>query len=79
MSQSTRILAARYLRILHAIDQAHTSGRDDEVESLLAGVDPVDVRQLAEELEKIGAATRPTPVLGVLVAPVRFHPESLRG
>ena len=69
--------AASYLRTLHAVEQAHTCGRDNEVENLLAGVDPVDVRQLAEELEKIGAATRPTPTLGVLVAPVRFYPERL--
>lgn len=71
-------LAARNLRILHAVEQAWWCGRDDEVESLLAGIDPVDVRQLADELDKIGAATRPTPSLGVLVAPVSFHPESLR-
>ena len=70
--------AVRYLRILHAVEQAHMCGRDDEVASLLAGVDPVDVRQLAEEFEKIGAARGATPLLGVLVAPVRFHPESLR-
>lgn len=44
-------LAARYLRTLHAIEQAHALGHEDEVASLLAAVDPVDVRQVAEEIE----------------------------
>jgi hypothetical protein len=45
-------LAARYLRTLHAVEQAHMLGDEDALVSIFASVDPVDLKELAAELEQ---------------------------
>lgn len=43
--------AARYLRILRSLEQAHMLGNEDELVSLFGGIDPVDVQECAMEVE----------------------------
>ena len=43
-------LAARYCGILAAVERAHAIGSDEEVVSLLAGVDPIDLREVQNDL-----------------------------
>jgi hypothetical protein len=51
VTPETLDLAARYLRVLAAVERAHSIGSEDELISILAGVDPVDVRFVAQALE----------------------------
>lgn len=46
-----RLHAARYLRTLATIEKLSALGNDAEVRRLLAGIDPVEARKLARELE----------------------------
>ena len=67
--------AARYLRILSAVELMSHLGNDGEVRRLLSGVDPIEVRELAAELER----DEPTKIVQLRLLSVgRFHPESVR-
>lgn len=55
--ENLRALAARYCRILRAVEQAHMLGDEDALISLLAGIDPVDLQSVAAELEAPAATT----------------------
>lgn len=46
-------LAARYLATLHAVEQAFTLGDEQSLTSILAGVDPLDLAELANELRAL--------------------------
>jgi hypothetical protein len=45
-------LAARYLRILYAIEQAQMTGDEHMLISLLSSVDPIEVKELSSKLER---------------------------
>jgi len=45
--------AARYLRILRALEQAHMLGNEDELVSLFGGIDPIDVQECAMEVQHL--------------------------
>lgn len=51
MTRPRALHAARYLRVLSTIEKLSALGQDDEVRRLLAGIDPVEARELAAELE----------------------------
>jgi hypothetical protein len=54
---------ARYVRLLVAVERAHAVGDFDEMARLLSGIDPVDVRMVADvlgamsELHRVWAGT----------------------
>jgi hypothetical protein len=51
--------AARYLRILHAVERAHSLGSEDELISLLSGVDPFDLHECATVVQGLAVALPP--------------------
>lgn len=51
MTRGRRIVAARYLRTLATIETLSALGNDSEVRRLLAGIDPIEARELASELD----------------------------
>lgn len=56
-------LAYRYCLTLKAVERAHAVGDLGDVESILAGIDPVDVRIVANDLEQLWRRARLAPVL----------------
>jgi hypothetical protein len=75
MTRGRRITAARYLKTLATIEKLNALGNESEVRRLLAGVDPVEARELADELD-----VEPEGELIPLhrAAMFAFFPESLR-
>lgn len=51
MARGRRILAARYMRTLATIEHLSAVGNDSEVRRLLAAIDPIEARELANELD----------------------------
>jgi hypothetical protein len=51
VTRGRRIHAARYLRTLATIETLSAIGNESEVRRLLAGIDPIEARELANELD----------------------------
>lgn len=51
MTRGRSIVAARYLRTLATIEHLSAIGNESEVRRLLAGIDPLEARELAAEVE----------------------------
>jgi hypothetical protein len=51
VKRGRRIMAARYLRTLATIECLSALGNDSEARRLLAGIDPIEARELASELD----------------------------
>ena len=51
MTRGRKLHAARYLSALATIETLSALGQESEVRRLLAGIDPVEARALAAELE----------------------------
>lgn len=59
--------AERYLNVLHVTEQANALGDKVEVGVLLNGVDPVELRQVAQELERLCRRARTATIaIGVV-------------
>lgn len=55
MTRGRRIMAARLLRTLGTIEHLSAIGNESEVRRLLAGIDPLDCQELADELDQENA------------------------
>ncbi len=82
MTRPRSLHAARYLRTLATLEALSAIGNDDEVRRLLQGIDPLEARALAQELEASPLVSPPTGAArgirsrrGLLVAP---DPQELR-
>lgn len=75
MNRGRRQHAARYLRTLATIECLSALGNESEVRRLLAGIDHVEARELANELED-DAPAQVIPIGNTSV--IAFFPESLR-
>jgi phosphohistidine phosphatase SixA len=51
LTRGRRIVAARYLRTLATIETLMAIGNESEAQRLLAGIDHVEARELANELD----------------------------
>jgi hypothetical protein len=56
VTRGRRQHAARYLRTLATIETLSALGNDSEVSRLLAGIDPIEARDLANEIEDADSA-----------------------
>ena len=54
-------LAAHHLRVLAAVEQSHMLGDEQGVETILAGVDPIEVKLCADTLRAIYEVWRLLP------------------
>jgi hypothetical protein len=74
VTRGRRLLAARYLRLLASVENLAMLHMDDELRRALAAVDPIDARELANEIED----TEPAQVIPIgNPAVVAFFPQSL--